>query len=89
MGCLLSSNQKNWVVFFATLGAGLGASWAFLNAVGTTDESVRETLRLSARVSFVILLIIFVARPAQQIFRTPFTAKLLRRRRLLGVAFTG
>lgn len=46
-------------------------------------------MRLTARVSFVILLIIFVARPAQQIFRTPFTAKLLRRRRLLGVAFTG
>ena len=38
--------------------------------------------------AFVILLVVFVARPLQQLFATKFTAKLLRRRRLLGVAFT-
>lgn len=85
----MSSNGKNWTVFFASLGAGLLGSWALLNAVATTDDSVRETLRFTARVAFLLLLIVFVARPAQQLFRTPFTAKLLRRRRLLGIAFTG
>lgn len=44
-------------------------------------------LRLTARLAFVVFLLVFVARPLQQLFATKFTAKLLRRRRLLGVAF--
>ena len=89
MACPLSSNQKNWLVFFATLGFGLLASFGLLQAAGHTDENVRETLRLTARASFAILLIIFVARPAHQLFTTHFTSQLLSRRRLLGVAFAG
>ena len=89
MACPLSSSQKNWLVFFAAMGCGLLASFGLLQAAGHTDENVRETLRLTARASFAILLIIFVARPAHQLFTTHFTSQLLSRRRLLGVAFAG
>lgn len=89
MACPLSSNQRNWLVFFATLGFGLLASFGLLQAAGYTDENVRETLRLTARASFAILLIVFAARPAHQLFTAHFTSQLLSRRRLLGVAFTG
>ena len=89
MACPLSSSQKNWLVFFAAMGCGLLASFGLLQAAGHTDENVRETLRLTARASFAILLIIFVARPAHQLFTTHFTSRLLSRRRLLGVDFAG
>lgn len=85
----MSSSLKNWSVFVATFGAGVLASFAFLNAVGTDEENVREVLRLTARASFVIFLVAFVARPAHQVFVTHFTSRLLRRRRLIGIAFAG
>ena len=65
------------------------AAIAFLATVGITEDNSKIALRLSARIAFVLLLVIFVARPLQQMFATPFTAKLLRNRRLLGVAFAG
>ena len=89
MGCLLTSNQQNWTVFIAALATGLLASVAFFSAVGVTDDNLRIALRLTARTSFVILLLVFVARPAHQLFVKPFTSRLLRRRRLLGIAFAG
>jgi len=76
-------------VFAATLGAGLLASFALLNAAGFTEENVQVLLRLTARTSFVILLFVFVARPLHQFFKTHSTSRLLRRRRLLGIAFAG
>ena len=85
----MTSNQRNWTVYFAAIAVTALAAAAFLGAVGVTDENVFITLQLSARIAFVILLIVFVARPLQQMFATPFTAKLLRNRRLFGIAFAG
>ena len=85
----MTSNQRNWLIFLSAFAATALASIAFLSAVGVNDENSRIALRLSARIAFVILLVVFVARPLQQLFTTPFTAKLLRNRRLFGVAFAG
>lgn len=85
----MTSNQRNWTVFFAAAGITAAASIGFLLLAGSTIENLLITLRLSARLAFVVLLVIFIARPLQQIFRSAFTAKLLRQRRLLGVAFAG
>ena len=85
----MTSKQKNWSVFFATLALGLIAAAALLGLAGNTDENVVEALRITARTAFAIFLFVFIARPAHQFFTTPSTAKLLRRRRLLGIAFTG
>jgi sulfoxide reductase heme-binding subunit YedZ len=89
MGARVTSNQRNWVVFFAAIAATSIVSALFLGTAGSSDENVLIALRLSARLAFIVLLVIFIARPLQQMFATPFTAKLLRNRRLLGVTFTG
>ena len=87
-GKALTSRRRNWQVFVAVFTACSIASWAFLLTVGISEDNVRILLRLTARAAFIVLLLIFVARPLQQVFASRFTAKLLRRRRLLGVAFT-
>ena len=71
------------------MAAGLFGSAALFFAAGFTDDNVALALRLTARVAFVIFLLAFVARTAHQVFVTHFTSKLLRRRRLLGIAFAG
>ncbi len=85
----MTSSQRNWAVFFATAGLTAILSAAYLSIAGINDESIRVCLRLSARIAFLVLLVIFVARPLQQLFATPATARLLKNRRLLGVAFAG
>lgn len=62
---------------------------AYLGSVGANEENVLTILRWSARLSFLILMLVFVARPLQQLLKKPWTAKLLRQRRLLGIAFAG
>ena len=83
----MTSNQRNWAVFFAAVGLTAISSAAYLSIAGINDESIRVCLRLSARIAFLVLLVIFIARPLQQIFTAPATAYLLKNRRLLGVAF--
>lgn len=53
------------------------------------DDSLRAVLRYTGRIAFVLLLVVFAARPLQQLFRRPWSAWLLRNRRQLGVAFAG
>jgi DMSO/TMAO reductase YedYZ heme-binding membrane subunit len=85
----MTSNQRNWGVFLAAIAATSFVAAAYLALAGSNNETILVTLRASARLAFVVLLIVFVARPLQQMFRTPFTATLLRNRRLLGIAFAG
>ena len=85
----MTSNQRIWAVFFAAVGLTAISSAAYLSIAGISDESIRVCLRLSARIAFLVILVIFIARPLQQIFTTPATARLLKNRRLLGVAFAG
>lgn len=85
----LTSNQKNLTVFIATLGLVAGAAALYLAAAGNTGDNIRLALRGSARLAFLVLLVIFVARPLRQLLARPATATLLRNRRLLGIAFAG
>lgn len=61
----------------------------YLYTAGNSDENIRLLLRLSARISFVLVLAIFVARPLRDLFKTPFTRSLLKNRPLMGVTFAG
>ena len=85
----LSSSQKNWAVFFAAIATVGAAAAAFLGAAGNTDDNIALLLRASAQAAFLVLLLVFVARPLQQLLVSPGTSALLRNRRLLGVAFAG
>ncbi len=85
----MTSNQKNWSVFLGTIAASGICCAAWLGAMGVTEDHVLVVLRWSARAAFVLLMLVFVARPLQQLLRRPWTATLLRNRRLLGIAFAG
>jgi len=85
----MTSNQRNWAVFLGAIAATALACSAYLAVAGVNDENLRIVLRVSGRIAFIVLLVVFVARPLQQMFRTPLTAQLLRNRRLLGIAFAG
>lgn len=64
-------------------------SFGYLSAVGISDDNVRALLRWSARAAFLTFLVVFMARPLRQLYKTPISAWLLRHRRLIGVAFAG
>jgi DMSO/TMAO reductase YedYZ heme-binding membrane subunit len=85
----LSNNQRNWVVFLGAVAITVVVSGLYLGVAGSNDAAIGVALRSSAHASFIVLLVVFVARPLRQMLRTPFTAALLRNRRLLGVAFAG
>jgi len=85
----LTSNQRNWAVFFGAIAVTGLVGGVFLGAAGSSDENLQFVLRLTARSAFLVLLVIFVARPLRQMFRTPLTSALLRNRRLLGIGFAG
>jgi DMSO/TMAO reductase YedYZ heme-binding membrane subunit len=85
----MTSNQKTAAAFFGAIVAACAASAAYLLATGIDNESISLALRVSGRVAFFVLIIVFAARPLQQLLKAPWTAKLLRNRKLLGVAFAG
>ena len=85
----MTSNHRNWSVFIAAAGLTGAASAAYLNLAGITDDNIRLLLRLSARLAFVVYLLVFVARPLRQLVVTPATKLLLQNRRLIGIAFAG
>jgi len=85
----MSNNQRTAAVFIgATALTGVAAA-AYAAIAGASDESLLVALRVSGRIAFVVLLVVFAARPLQQLLKAPWTAKLLRNRRLLGVTFAG
>ena len=67
----------------------IAAGGLFLAAAGASEENLGLLLRLTARVAFVMLLAVFIARPLREMIRTPLTLTLLRNRALIGVAFAG
>jgi DMSO/TMAO reductase YedYZ heme-binding membrane subunit len=81
------SSKKNWQVFFSTLLVTGIVSAAWLSSVEFIDANMLVPIRHTAQLAFAIFIVILVARPLQQLLRKPWTAKLLRYRRLLGVAF--
>jgi len=85
----MTSNQRNWTVFLATAGVALAAAFAVLEVAGNSEENIRALLRLTARFAFLLLLLVFIARPLRQLRKAPGTLALLKNRRLLGIGFAG
>jgi len=85
----MTSNQRNTIVLLASAGSTGIFSASYLALAGVSDESMGVVLRLSAQTAFVVLLVVFIARPLRQLVATPTTAVLSRNRRLLGITFAG
>lgn len=86
---MTTTDRRTLRTFLAALVLTGIASAAFLAARGFDDAALAESLRYTGRVAFVILMVVFAARPLQQLLKKPWTAKLLRNRRQFGVAFAG
>lgn len=85
---LSASSARNWKVFagfFVVVGA-LSLGW--IGSHEFADEVLLPPLRHTAQLAFALYILILVARPLQQILRAQWTAKMLRKRRLMGVALT-
>lgn len=83
----MSSNSKNLVVFFLALLA-VAAPMIVIVAPDAMDESnLGLALRVSARLAFLIYVLVFVTRPLLQIVPTPLTKALFRNRRYIGISF--
>ncbi len=85
----MTSNQRNAAVLVGSFAVMSAVAAVYFALAGLSLETIDLMLRLSARIAFLILLLVFVARPLQQMLKAPGTAKLLRNRRLLGIAFAG
>lgn len=84
---MLSSNNKNWLVLFGVALPATFFSLIWLNAVGHDDDNLNLLLRVTARLSFMTYLVIFIARPLRQLSAGNATKWLVRERRSLGIAF--
>ncbi|MDX1515349.1 MAG: hypothetical protein R3288_00845 [Woeseiaceae bacterium] len=83
----ISSNRKNVAVIAAVaLPTTLGCM-VYLDVAGSGDEQLLVLLRLTARLAFMLFLVVFIARPLRQLVKNPFTRWLLRERRSFGIAF--
>ena len=85
----MSNNQRTAASFIGATVLTCIVAATYLLTTGIDDESIDFALRVSGRVAFAVLIVVFVARPLQQLLKAPWTAKLLRNRKQLGVAFAG
>ena len=83
----MTSSQKNWFVIIGVSVSATILCAAYLNISGTTEENLRLLLRLTARTAFLVYLIVFIARPLQQLLENDITKWLLRERRSFGLTF--
>jgi DMSO/TMAO reductase YedYZ heme-binding membrane subunit len=83
----VSGAKKNLAVFFVTLFFTTLLSVGLLAITGVSDDNLRLVLSLTARIAFMIFLLVFVARPLRQLVRTDLTKRLLKERRAFGIAF--
>jgi len=85
----MTSDQRTLVQFLASIALVAATCVAYLATAGLADDNIRLLLRLTARVAFVVLLLVFVARPLRDLIKTPLTLALLQNRKQLGVTFAG
>jgi DMSO/TMAO reductase YedYZ heme-binding membrane subunit len=78
-------NRWTIVAIAATVEAAMIA--VTLGVTGWNVEGTSAVVRLTARVSLVLFLLAFVARPLRQLVQTPATKWMLANRRYLGVSF--
>lgn len=69
----------------AAIGLALGL-WQY-SANGWTEEGTQLFTRYTARVSFLMFLLVFVARPVFVLWPSPTTVAMVRQRRHFGLAF--
>ena len=85
----MTINQRTAATFLGATGVTCVAAATYLLTTGIDDETITLALRMSGRVAFAVLIVAFAARPLRQLLKAPWTAKLLRNRRQVGVAFAG
>ncbi len=83
------SNLKNWKVLFSTMLAIGAVVLTTLERNGTNEATASLMLRLTARISFLIYMLVFVSRPLRQLLKSPLTGKMLKNRRYFGIALAG
>lgn len=84
---MTNNDKQNWQVLFATILLTAGISVLWLVSTPMSDDDIRMPTRHTAQLAFALYIVILVARPLQQLLRKDWTATLLRKRRLIGVAF--
>jgi DMSO/TMAO reductase YedYZ heme-binding membrane subunit len=83
----MSSNAKNLAVYFLVMAA-VAVPMIVIVAPDTMNESkLGLALRVSARLAFLIYVLVFVTRPLQQILSTTLSNALFRNRRYIGIGF--
>ena len=82
----MSSSSKNILIIVSVTAVTALAVLLYLDGVGADDESLRVMLRLTARLAFLVYLLVFIARPLRQLVRTNATRWLLSERRSFGLA---
>ena len=83
------TNAKVLQSYLGALLLTLIASGLYLGIEGVSDDNIGLLLRLTARAAFIVLLVVFIARPLRQLLRKPFTLALLKNRARIGLAFAG
>ena len=83
----MRSNQKNLTVFGAVAAAVAGLMYAIALTKGTDASGLHVMLRISGRISTLIFLVVFVARPQYQLLTKSWTRSLLQNRRYVGISF--
>lgn len=85
----MTNDRRTLVQFLTSTALVAAACVTYLAMAGWTDDNIRLLLRLTARVAFVVLLLVFIARPLRELIKTPLTLALLKNRKQVGVTFAG
>jgi len=85
----MTNDRRTLILFVASAALVSAACVIYLGTAGWTDDNTRLLLRLTARLAFVVLLLVFLARPLRDLIKTPLTAALLKNRKQFGVTFAG
>ena len=83
----MTSSRRNWTTIGTTFILVAACTFGYFSYSCFSDESLRLTLRLGARIGFGIYVIIFITRPLRDLFKTKLTRDLLKYRRQLGLVF--
>lgn len=85
----MTSDRRTLIQFVGSTALVSAACAIYLGTAGWTDDNLRMLLRLTARIAFVVLMLVFIARPLRELLKTPLTLALLKNRKLVGVTFAG
>ena len=83
----MSSNARNIAVYFLVMAAVAVPSIVIVAPDAMNESKLGLALRVSARLAFLIYLLVFVTRPLQQILPTALSKALFRNRRYIGISF--